>query len=793
MKKLLFLLLTFPCFISLAAAPDFTKGETKPKFSNHDWNLGPTGARGWIYSNKMETSEARQIYITKVVAGSPSSKVLEIGDVILGVEGKNFSYDPRVELGKAITRAEAKDAKLSMIRWRSGKTETIEIQLKVLGSYSSTAPFNCPKSQKIFEKGCETLAKNMLMGDKGKRSNWITKSFNALALLASDKKEYLPIVKETIKEASIFASTTHGSTSSWYYGPVNIMLAEYIMATGDKSVLPVLEKVTMKIINGQSQVGSWGHKFVGESKRISGYGMMNAPGVPLTISLILAKGAGVNNPKLDEAINKSTNLLRFYVGKGSIPYGDHHPWIQTHDDNGKNGTAAVMFNLLNDQQAAKYFSSMSVASHGAERETGHTGNFFNMLWAMPGVAVSGPQATGAWMEEFAWYYDLARQWDGSYIHQGPPQEKTDSYKQWDATGLYLLAYAQSMGKIYLAGKKKNVVKAISSTEAKSLIEDGRYWSPRLRAEAYKKFSESKIFEGLSSWSPVVRERSAMELARRKINVTDKLIAMLKSNDLNSRIGACQALAKIGAKSSEAIPDLTSALKAEDLWLQVKAAEALAAMGKSAISTAPIMLKMLANKHRVDDPRSMLQRYLCFALFNRRGGLLAKSVEGIDKNELFEAVKAGLRNDDGRARGALSSVYSTLSFEELKPLLPAIHQAIIVPAPSGIMFANEIRDAGLALFAKHHVSEGLELSADYVRNMKKHGSQKRILTVLKLIESYGVHARRVIPSLKETAEYFEKYEEGFPKKLSIGKAADVRKSIEKIMSLTNKPDLIKVKL
>ena len=79
-----------------------------------------------------------------------------------------------------------------------------------------------------------------------------------------------------------------------------------------------------------------------------------------------------------------------------------------------------MFNLLGDAEAAEYFSRMSVASHGGERDTGHTGNFFNMLWAMPGVALSGPHATGAWMKEFGWYYDLARRWDGTYLHQGPP-------------------------------------------------------------------------------------------------------------------------------------------------------------------------------------------------------------------------------------------------------------------------------------------------------------------------------------------------------------------------------------
>ena len=130
--------------------------------------------------------------------------------------------------------------------------------------------------------------------------------------------------------------------------------------------------------------------------------MMNAPGLPLTISLILAREAGVERSRSwTQAIERSARLLRFYIGKGAVPYGDHHPWIQTHEDNGKCGMAAVMFNLLGEAEGAEFFSRMSVASHGAERDTGHTGNFFNILWSLPGVAQSGPHATGAWMRSSA--------------------------------------------------------------------------------------------------------------------------------------------------------------------------------------------------------------------------------------------------------------------------------------------------------------------------------------------------------------------------------------------------------
>ena len=89
------------------AMPDFTKGDPIPEGATHDWTLGATGARGWMFSDKLETTDARQIRITEVAKGSPADGVLAVGDVILGVGGKPFSYDPRTEFGKALTVAES--------------------------------------------------------------------------------------------------------------------------------------------------------------------------------------------------------------------------------------------------------------------------------------------------------------------------------------------------------------------------------------------------------------------------------------------------------------------------------------------------------------------------------------------------------------------------------------------------------------------------------------------------------------------------------------------------------------
>jgi hypothetical protein len=785
---LLFLMLSTTALWS--ANPDFTQGGKVPSGADHDWNLGPTGARGWIYSHKLSTSEARQILVTKVEEGSPAAKKLKVGDVILGIGKAKFNSDPRKALGMAIGQAEASGGRLALLCWRKGKIATMTIQLKVLGQYRATAPSKCGKSGKIFKLGCEQIARNLKKSTK--RSNWIVRSANALALLASGDRKYLSLIKKEVKAASEYSGIKSGGHYCWYYGPVNILLAEYTLATRDRRYLPALKRITMEIVNGQSAVGSWGHKFINEKGRLRGYGMMNAPGAPMTLSLVLAKMAGVRDSKLDVAIKKSTDLLRFYVGKGSVPYGDHDPWTQTHDDNGKNGVAAVLFNLLGDSAAATYFSKMSIASHGDEREMGHTGNFFNIQWALPSVALSGYNATGAWLKEYGWYYDMGRRWDGTFIHQGAAEEKNDSYRNWDSTGVYMLAYAQAARKLYITGRKVGVVKPIAALDAEKLLAAGRHWKLANKDSIYKKESDSKVLELLKSWSPTVRERAGVEVSRRRSISMQPIIEMLKSTDLYSQLGACEAIINMRGRAASAVPLLDKTLDHQDLWLRMKAAAALAAIGKPAMKTVPKLLKMFSDRNVKEDPRSMQQRYLSFALFNSRGGLLSRSLAGVDQEELLTAVKIGLKNDDGRARGAMSSVYKNLKFNDLKPLLPAIYEAIVEPSPSGIMFADTIRTAGLTLFSKHLISEGLELTVDYMKNQKAHASEHRIKDLIKLVEPYGAHAKRVIPQLEKVIYYFEKEEKDFPKRLSLEKAAAVKGLIAKIKGQTKKPTLLYLK-
>ena len=774
-----------------AEVPDFTQGAKIPEDAKHDWNLGATGLRGWMYCDKMVTSDARQIAITKVAKGSPAYGILEVGDVILGVGGKPFSYDPRTEMGKALTAAESEagSGELTLSRWRAGSSEEVVVKIPVLGTYSPTAPYDCPKSKRILEQGCRELAKRMEDPSYTRRLDPIPRSLNALALLASGQESYLPLIQKEVQWAASFKDE---GMATWYYGYVMMLLAEYKIATGDDSVMPGLKRLALEAANGQSAVGSWGHRFARPDGRLYGYGMMNSPGLPLTISMVMARQAGVEDPALDRAIELSVRLMRFYIHKGAIPYGDHHPWIETHEDNGKCGMASVLFNLIGESKGAEFFSRMSVAAHGPERDTGHTGNFFNILWSLPGISQSGPNATGAWMNEFGgWYFDLARRFDGSFLHQGPPENDRDSYAGWDCTGSYLLAYAMPLKKLYLTGKKSDAVPKLDVATAESLIDDGRGWNNKDRNGFYDALSNEQLLERLGSWSPVVRERAAMALGRRKSVPVEPLIQMLDSPSLEARYGACQGLSQLRRRGMPAVAALQKTLAHDDLWLRIKAAEALAAIGKPAMQTVPQLLELLAQVDLENDPRGMQQRYLSFALFER-DGMLGRSLDGVDREALYNAVRAGLKNQDGRARGSIGSVYRQLSLGEILPLLPAIHEAIIQPAPSGEMFADGIRVEGLRLLAEHHIEEGISALVLYTRDQNPWESQNRTPELMKILLSYGAHAKGVIPELTKIANYFEKEEEDFPRDLGLMKAKSVRDTITAIEAATDSPALIRLK-
>jgi hypothetical protein len=391
---------------------------------------------------------------------------------------------------------------------------------------------------------------------------------------------------------------------------------------------------------------------------------------------------------------------------------------------------------------------MIVASYG-EREMGHTGNYFSYLWGALGAGRAGPAATSAFLNEIRWYYDLARRWDGSFPFQGVGDG--DKYNGWDCTGSYLLAYLLPGEKLFMTGKGRNKANELTGPALAETIEAGRGYSvPDKGMTPYLEKSKEALIKDLTSWSPAVRSRASEALGKKAdASTIQTVLKMLNAKEASTRYGACVALGDM--KAAAAVPALTEALKSSDVWMRIQATYALSAIGEPARKSASTLLD-LAVASDPNDPREFTQRYIGYALFYPGGamgkpGMFSKSIKDIDQKKLYAAIERLLKNDDGRARGTVTSVYKQLGYDEIKPMLPAIYESIRYQSPSGEMFASGVRLRGLELFAKYRIKEGMKLCIQ-VMDIDKWGKHARIPECLKSLEEYGAAAKEVLPELKD---------------------------------------------
>lgn len=350
-----------------------------------------------------------------------------------------------------------------------------------------------------------------------------------------------------------------------------------------------------------------------------------------------------------------------------------------------------------------------------------------------------------------------------------------------------MAYAMPLKTLVLTGKQPPTAKQLTADEAGRIVSDGRGWTNGNRHAVYDQLPADTLLECLTSWSPIVRERTAIALGRKKEMLVGPVVFLLDAPELETRLGACQALVQMKIRAAPAVPKLRDALDAKEMWLRIKAADALVAIGDEARPTIPKLLDMLIREPGADDPRSMEQRFLSFALFDR---FLSKSLDEVDREKLLTAVRAVLLNEDGRSRSSVLKIYPQLTEAEIKILMPDINRSVVEPSPSGIMFSDGSRMTGLELMAANHVETGIDACLYWLKTQNHWASEKRTPKLLGLLQTYGVHAQRTIPDLEKLAdEYAAGIPSYFPKHLSLKKAEFVREAIKQMKETKEKPELI----
>ena len=726
------LLLSLP--VTAADGPqDLTKGETTGVDRKGTYNLGATGMRGWIYLKPVThfdglqgrtTAVSRQILVTHVGAKSPADGVMQVNDVILGVDGALFTDDARRSIAAAIQEAEkeSNNGILKLRVWRAGTTRDVQLKLNVMGTYSATAPYNCPKSQKIFNDACKVLENEPL------QENWCG-AINGLALLATGNPDYLPKLQAFARKMGpATMNLQKRGLGAWESGYRNLFLCEYFLRTGDKEVMHAIREITVSAAKGQGMYGTFGHGFADLTPdgklhgSIPPYGPVNQAGLGANLAIVMGKKCGVTDPEIAPAIERASKFFAYFVDKGAIPYGEHEPW-PFHDNNGKDAMAAMFFGLQgNRPKEAQFFAKMAVAGY-KNRECGHTGQGFSYLWGALGANVGGPAAAAAFFREASTHLDLVRRCDGSFTYDGGEQYgpgKTgddtyygsSGYYGLSPTATYVLTYSLALKKLCITGKDANPANALDQQEVAAAIASGRFDLERL------KMTPAQLVKAFGDWSPIVRGWAAEELAKRPEAkaMVPELIKLAEGADAHARQGACETLGYL--KSVEALPVFVRLLSHDDRWLRYKAAAAIRGMGGEAKPGVADTLKALVKTAEPlqpinwADPIQLTHGQLAWALF---AGPLANVVKDTDRQWVYPAIRVVSTNADGMARMRLKGYFENhLTVEDVEALAPAIFAAVKTPSPADKMFSNEIRMGGFKALTKYHFKEGIEAGVEFAK-------------------------------------------------------------------------------
>jgi len=752
------------------APPDLTKRIDFER--NAQYYLGPTGAKGWLYVNDhLMTDQARQILITEVQEGSPADGLLQVGDVILGAAGERFDSDARKCFGRAILEAEKNENKgiLKLIRWRpvedaatrQGKEQVVELQLRVMGAYSDTSPYNCPKSKKILEEALKVLVK---------QDGWGKLGVKTLAFLATGQDEYIKRVRDFLHKEKwagpeMKISVESGGLVAWGAGYHGVILTEYYLATGDKYVLPAIREHAVKIAMGQSNGGTWGHGFAWTSQndgrlhgRLGGYGALNQAGLPCFVTLILAKECGVEHPEIDDAIVRADRFFSQFVGNGSIGYGFHRPDLEITANgrngmsgNGKNAIAAVAFSLLERREHTQFFSKLTASLYNT-CEYGHSGNSYSYFWDPLGANCGGPKAAAAFLKELRWYYALTRRADGSFVNQ--PLGGYYGGGVLDPTVAQVLIATLPRRAIYLTGKEQDKSLWFGDKEVAQAVDAGRW-----RLADTHQMNVRELIDRLDNWSPIAREWIAKALAKKEGDFTGRLIELLKSDKPEARAGACAALGYQGPRAAAAVPLVSKALTDDEEIVRIAASYALARIDKPARRAVPDMLRavLAAQEEGLMHPTQQALAYSlgyassrCAPLYFT--GILPKwpedgnPLEGLDRELLYPAVAKLMKDPSGRVRGCGAYPLKFFTREDTAAMAQAIYDLVKVSAPNYMMFDDLPRQYGLDLLARHRIEEGLDLCCETLE--ERWGKSVRFPHRMQTLREYAGNARPVLPWLRE---------------------------------------------
>jgi hypothetical protein len=454
------------------------------------YNLGITGLRAQLVAD-----EPKVLLIKYVFPKSPADGQVRTGDLIVGAGGRMFrenhrnGYGEKVfgadgpisELAQVLEECQSADGKGKLtLTLRRGK-EIVEVSLDVgtkYGTFAPSFPHKCQKSDLILAELLQYLVDHQRKD--GSFGDPVHDTFAPLALLASGEAKYLSAVERNVRYHCGVTKAKDLSLINWSYMSAAIVISEYHLATGDKTVLPDLQKVHdliaksqylhMSQINTQAKKshpdsfpkgprdshGGWGH-----NPGFEGYGpiaMLTGQGA-LAYSLMHRCGIKIDRKNHDAAFDflKRGTGENGYVWYGDQKGGGPNNWA----DMGRTGAAGIA-NFLSPYDGNAYRErAMSharvIGAHPQSFPDTHGSPMMGMAYAALAASVDADSFRKL-MDNNRWWFTMAHCTDGSFYYQ---PNRDNSYYGSDSRTLAssVTAFILTISKrgLVMTGKEGNAV------------------------------------------------------------------------------------------------------------------------------------------------------------------------------------------------------------------------------------------------------------------------------------------------------------------------------------------------
>ena len=230
------------------------------------FGCGAAGAGQGTYpmgelGGRCSMTEGTALKVEQVYPGLPLAAAgVSAGDLVDGVNGQPFASGYMMslrQLGFAIDEGCAAGG-VRLATRRDGKSREVTVKLPQTGRFSSTYPFDCPKSERIYAHAVAAMTPYFAEGG-GMPGGPVTNALGAMALMGDRSGKGLAAVRPYVTRVAAGNAGSVGERSVWLLSYTGVMLCEHQMMQPDPLLEASIRNIADLLDRGVPSHGRYGH------------------------------------------------------------------------------------------------------------------------------------------------------------------------------------------------------------------------------------------------------------------------------------------------------------------------------------------------------------------------------------------------------------------------------------------------------------------------------------------------------------------------------------------------------